>query len=64
MILVDEQKIFNLHFSVKSDLSDANKKFLSILIAYLWNPIKITGDVFDFTSLTEKKKKKVYIQSF
>ena len=26
MILVDKQKIFNLHFSVKSDLSDANKK--------------------------------------
>ena len=60
MILVDEQKIFNLHFSVKSDLSDANKNFLSILIAYLWNPIKITGDVFDFTSLTKKKKKSLY----
>ena len=64
MILVDEQKIFNLHFSVKSDLSDANKKFLSILIAYLWNPIKITGDVFDFTSLTKKKKKKFISKVF
>ena len=36
----------------------------SILIAYLWNPIKITGDVFDFTYLTKKQKKKLISKVF
>ena len=56
MIVVGEQRIFNLHYSVRKDLSDASKKYLTILMAYLWNPRKDFANVFDFTALTKKQK--------
>ena len=63
MIVVDEQRIFNLHYSVRKDLSDASKKYFTILMAYLWNPRKDFANVFDFTALT-KKQKKQFIRDF
>ena len=34
MIVLDEQRIFNVHNSVKRDLSDIKKIFLTIAMAY------------------------------
>ena len=56
MIVLDEQRIFNVHYSVKRDLSDIKIFFLTIAMAYLWTPYNQTNDVFNFESLTKRQK--------
>ena len=56
MIVLDEQRIFNVHYSVKRDLSDIKKKILTIAMAYLWTPYNQRNDVFNFESLTKRQK--------
>ena len=57
MIVLDEQRMFNVHYSIKRDLSDIKKKFFTIAMAYLWNPYNPRKDaVFNFESLTKRQK--------
>ena len=56
MTVLDEQRIFNVHYSVKRDLSDISKKFFTISMAYLWNPYNQRNAAFNFESLTKRQK--------
>lgn len=38
------------------DFSDASKKYLSISMAYLWNPYNPRNNVFNFETFTTKQK--------
>ena len=54
MLSIDEQRIFNVHYSIKRDLSDAHKKFATILMAYLQNPRNDNNEVFNFSNASKK----------